>query len=323
MIARHHLLCGLVLAAASVGAAAQPTPSGPRRVGFLPYVSGASRPVYRTFHVALRGLGYVEGRDIVVEDYVAESVEALAAVATRAVEGRVDIILADGGRAATVARNATRTIPIVAIMGVDPVDRGWASSLARPGGNLTGIATYGLDVGPKQLELLLEIAPSMRHVVLLLFSNQAEVSRRTTREACRRAGVGVREVVFGTRAEGERLLTAASVETSDGIIVLGDPLVGQLLELVVRLANGSRHPAIYAEREYVEAGGLVSYGVNIADVFRRAATFVDRVLKGAQPADLPIERPAKLELVVNAKTARALGIELPQSILARADEVIE
>jgi putative ABC transport system substrate-binding protein len=205
---------------------------------------------------------------------------------------------------------------------VDPVDRGWSLSLARPSGNLTGVATYALEVGAKQLELLLEILPSARRVALLL-GKQLPITLRTMREACQRAGVEAQEVVFASRAEGERVLTAAAVERVDGIIVLADPLTGELLDQVVNLANGSRRPAIYAEREYVDGGGLISYGINIADAFRRVAGFVDRVLKGVSPAELPIERPNKLELVINAKTARALDIVLPPSILGRADEVIE
>ncbi|WP_332053454.1 ABC transporter substrate-binding protein [Reyranella sp.] len=322
MISRRHLLRGLGLAMAWSDARAAPAPSTPRRIGFLSRSVGLSRPVYRTFHAALADLGYVEGRDIVVENYVGESMESLAAVAARAAGAGVEIIVADGGAAAQAARNATRAIPIVAIMGVDPVDRGWSASLARPDGNLTGVTTYGLEVGAKQLELLLEIVPSARHVALL-FSGQAPITLRTLREACRRAGVDAQEVVFTGRAEGERVLTAAAAQGVDGIIVLADPLTGELLDQVVNFANSSRRPAIYAEREYVEAGGLISYGINMAGIFRHAAGFVDRVLRGASPADLPIERPTKLELIINLRTARALGLALPTTLLARADEVIE
>ena len=208
--------------------------------------------------------------------------KSLSAVATRAVEAEFQIIVADGGKAAEAARNATRTIPIIAIMGVDPVDRGWSASLARPGGNLTGMTTYGLEVDAKQLELLLEIIPSARRIALL-FSKQGPITLRTMREACQRAGVDAQEVGFTSRAEAQRVLTATAFERVDGIIVLADPLTGELLDQIVTLANGSRRPAIYTEREYVERGGLISYGINIADVFRRAAVFVDRVLKGISP----------------------------------------
>jgi putative ABC transport system substrate-binding protein len=272
----------------------------------------------------LRKLGYIEGRNVVINRWLAGtySREAMATLAARAVTSGVDVIVADGGSAANAARAVTRTIPIIAIIGADPVERGWVASLARPGGNLTGITGYSVEAAPKLLEFLTTVVPSARHVAAL-FGDQNPATLRAFRMAAQRVGVATRELKVATQAQLERALLRDSLRDIDGIIVLTDPLINEFKRVVLAMVNAARCPAIYAERIYADAGGLMSYGINMPDVFRQLAVYVDKVLKGAQPADLPIERPNKLELIINLKTAKALGLTIPTTLLERADEVIE
>ena len=316
------ILAGAV-AAISSRATAQSVLSGPPRIAFLSPASEPGTPMYDAFRTGLRRLGYIEGRNIVIERWLARTGgrEEMATLAVRAVGSRVNIIVADGGRAADAARAATSTIPIIAVIGADPVERGWVASLARPGGNLTGVTTYAVETTPKLLDLLIELAPTVRRLAVL-FASQAPATLRAIRVAAQRVGVTTREITVTTPSQLEHALQRDSLQDIGGIVVLADPLLGELQNLVPTV-NATRQPAIYGERKHVDAGGLMSYGVNLPDVFRRLAVYVDRVLKGARPADLPIERPSKLEFIINLRTAKALGLTIPTTLLARADDVIE
>ena len=293
----------------------------PRRVAIITPGADAARPVFAAFREAMRALGHVDGGDVAIELHLASGdVERLAALARELVAAEVAVIVADGGAAVDAARAATARIPIVGIMGGDPVQRGLVASLARPGANLTGVTIYSLDLGPKQVELMRELRPDARR--LLLFAGLPDVVREGV-AAARQLGFDTVEVPARAPAEIERALTPAALAGFDGVIVMPSPETASHRVAVVSHINAWGGPAVYPDRDFASAGGLVSYGIDISDVYRRLARTVDRILRGANPAELPVERPERIELMVNLRTARALAIAIPVSILARADEVIE
>ena len=297
----------------------------PRRVVRIAVLSpGASetRSVFTAFRTQLRALGYEEGRDVVLEFHFANGVERLAALAQAIAAGNgTDLVLADGRFAAQAMVLASRTIPIVAVTG-DPMALGLAVSLAHPGGNVTGIATLSTELAAKQLELLREIVPSARRIGVINVSMGADAYRALEDRAAA-LGVALRHLTFQTPSEAERVLAPAALGNVDGFVVPPSAPLARLSTTVVRLINAAGKPAVYAERDFIAAGGLALYGHDIDDAFRRSASIVDRVLKGANPADTPFEQPTRIALVVNLKTAKALGLTIPQSVLLRADEVIQ
>ena len=297
----------------------------PRRVVRIAVLSpGASetRSVFTAFRTQLRALGYEEGRDVVLEFHFANGVERLAALAQAIAAGNgTDLVLADGRFAAQAMVLASRTIPIVAVTG-DPMALGLAVSLAHPGGNVTGIATLSTELAAKQLELLREIVPSARRIGVINVSMGADAYRALEDRAAA-LGVALRHLTFQTPIEAERVLAPAALGNVDGFVVPPSAPLARLSTTVVRLINAAGKPAVYAERDFIAAGGLALYGHDIDDAFRRSASIVDRVLKGANPADTPFEQPTRIALVVNLKTAKALGLTIPQSVLLRADEVIQ
>jgi putative ABC transport system substrate-binding protein len=280
------------------------------------------------FRQGLSKAGYVEGQNVAIEYRWAEGrYDRLPELATELVNRKVAVIAASGGGdvASRAAKDATSTIPIVFIGGGDPVEAGLVASLGRPGGNITGISFIAVELTPKRLELLSELVPQARVIGLLVNPNSptAERTIRNVREGA--SAKGVQLAVMQAGGEGEFATAFASLSQlhAGGIVVAADPLFGQRREELAALAARHRIPAIYAFREYADSGGLISYGPSLTATYRQAGTYVGRILAGAKPADLPMQQPAIFELVVNLQTAKALGLAVPQSILARADEVIE
>jgi putative ABC transport system substrate-binding protein len=236
-----------------------------------------------------------------------------------------DAIFVPTRPALPTVKDATTTIPIVFVSLGDPIAEGWVASLARPGANLTGVAGLSPDLAGKRLELLRELVPSLAKVAVLWNpANRAEgVAVNATETAARSLGMSVAVEHVGNPSEFDRAFSAIARSGAKAVVVLPDPMFLANRQQLVELTNRSRLPAIYMETGFVAAGGLISYGPNFTELFRRAAAYVDKILKGAKPGDLPVEQPTKFELVINLKTAKALGIEVPPTLLARADEVIE
>jgi putative ABC transport system substrate-binding protein len=280
------------------------------------------------FRKSLQTLGYVEGRTAVVEEHYASGrAERLADLAAELVRSRPDVIVTIGSASSLAAQRATTALPIVFVVG-DPVATGLVKSLPHPGGNLTGLAIISGELNGKRIELLKEAVPSMGRLAVLGDANAPGTSSSSglaaIETAARKLGIEVvRPIDVRSEADFEAAFGTAVKERSDGILILSSPLFGALRHQIVALAAKTKLPAIYEGRRFVEIGGLISYGPNTADAFRIAAAYVDKILKGAKPANLPVEQPTKLELVINMKTVKALGITIPQSLLTRADEMIQ
>jgi ABC-type uncharacterized transport system substrate-binding protein len=297
------------------------------RIGFLS--GGFPSPSHwtTTLPTGLRALGYVEGKNITIESRFAEGKpDRLPALADELVRLKVEVIVAGGTNDARAAQNATKTIPIVMTgIGIDPVDVGLVESLARPGANVTGITNLSTELGGKRLELLKEVAPKVTRVAVL-YDPAASGSRHEVKEtlpvAAGALGLTVRSWEVRDADGFEKVLAVLRKERPDGLYVAGGPLTSKNGTRIAEFALKSRLPAVYGDRGYIEAGGLMYYGADLADINRRVATFVDKILKGAKPADLPVEQPTKFELVINLKTAKQIGLTIPPNVLARADKVI-
>jgi putative tryptophan/tyrosine transport system substrate-binding protein len=299
------------------------------RVGFLTLLG---RPANLDAHFlgafprGMRELGYVEGKNLIIEWRSADNNSGrLAQLAAELVTMKVDVIVAAGGQAISVAQKATIGIPIVMLNSGDPVSNGFVKSLAHPGGNITGLSNFGGDLASKLLEMLLAMAPKVTRVAILDNPNNATHTSTLTnvRAAAQKTGVAIVSIHARAPNEFEGTFLAMVREKAGAVIVGRDALFNQEVRRIAELATKYRLPSIHWAREYVEAGGLISYGVNQADSFRRAATYVDKIFKGAKPADLPVEQPTKLELIINRTTAKALGLKIPESLMIMADEVIE
>src|SRR6266487_3470503 len=297
------------------------------RIGFLSVTSPSDRPpLLDAFRQGLSELGWVEGQNIVIDYRYAEGrVDRLPDLAAELVRLKVDLIVSGGTQGVTAAKNATETIPIVMIAVRDSVGTGLIASLARPGGNVTGVSgSAGLEIVAKQLELLKETVPKIRRVAIL--SNPAnayhQLAIREVNVAARSLGVQLQLLEARGPNEFDGAFAAMAKERVGALLVLSDAIFGSHRTRLADLAARSRLPAAYGVRDDVEAGGLMSYGPSILDSYRQAATYVDKILKGAKPADLPVEQPMKFELVLNLKTAEALGLTIPPLILFQADEVI-
>jgi ABC-type uncharacterized transport system substrate-binding protein len=298
------------------------------RIAYLAFRPGpCDSPPCEGLAQGLRALGYVEGQNISMEyRWSAGNVERLRANAAEVVRLGVDVIITGGPVATRAAKEMTRTIPIVMASDIDPVGDGFVASLGRPGGNITGMSTLTRDLSGKRLELLKDTVPGMARVAVLWHPVEPSALRqvRDTEDAARGLGLQVHALEVRGRDEFEGAFAAARTGRADGLIVLAfPPGTAEDHARLVDLAAQSRLPTIYWARAFVEAGGLMSYAASEHDLSRRAASYVDRILKGAKPADLPVEQPTKFELVINLKTAKALGITMPPSLLLLADEVIQ
>ncbi|MBI2555579.1 MAG: ABC transporter substrate-binding protein [Candidatus Rokubacteria bacterium] len=294
------------------------------RIGFLCALSGPS-PHTEAFQRGLRGLGYVEGKNIAIEyRFTDGKSDPFSNLAAEMVRLKVDVIVVASPQAIRPTKEATNSIPIVMAQSDDPVGSGFVTSLARPGGNITGLSTVSPELSGKRLELLKEAVPKVSRVAVLWNSTNpvAPLQFRETEVAARVLGIKLQSLAVRGPRDFDGAFAAMRRERAGALIVLPDLMFYDHLRPLLGLAAKSRLPVIYEEREFAEAGGLLAYGPNYNDLFRRSATFVDKILKGAKPADLPVEQPTKFELVINLKSARALGLTIPQSILVRADEVI-
>jgi putative tryptophan/tyrosine transport system substrate-binding protein len=297
------------------------------RIGILETTSSSLNAAnLSAFREGLRDLGYVEGRNIVIEYRSADGrVERFPALANELVGSKVDVIVTRGTPASLAAKNATRTIPIVIANAGDPVGMGLVTSLARPGGNITGLSSLTVDIEAKRVALLQELVPGLARIALL--SNMgisiASLQWKAIETATRSAGIHAQLLDVRSPADFEHAFDAASEQRAQALIVGQDVLLQANRKQVVELAAKHRLPAIYRSMEFIEVGGLMAYGPNYPELYRNAATYVDKILKGAKPEDLPVQQPTKFELVINLKTARALAITIPQPLLLRADEVIQ
>jgi putative ABC transport system substrate-binding protein len=317
---------GAVLLTEPLAAEAQQAGKVPR-IGFLTTPSPTAAAYYlEAFREGLRELGYVEGKTIAIEYRFAEGrAERLPALAAELVRLKVDVIVTGGPPAPEEAKQATSTIPIVFAVAGDPVGEGLVASLARPGGNITGLASIAAEVVGKQLELLKEVVPKVSRVAVLLNPSHSAhpLMARQAEGAARALGVQLHILQAGSPAEIDAAFAAMRSQRVGGVLVLRGSLFLAQRTQIAALAAKSRLPAVYGTREEAEAGGLMAYGASLPLLYRRAATYVDRILKGAKPGDLPVEQPTIFELVINLKTAKVLGLTIPQSLLARADKVIQ
>jgi len=326
---RDTVLALLALGAAPLAAEAQQA-AKVARIGYLSPNLAASPQLRDAFLQGLRDLGYVEGRNVVIEYRDAEGkLERLPALAAKLVALKVDVIFVGGGTRVTLAAmQATKTVPIIFTGVGDPVESGLVTNLARPGGNVTGLSSLGPELVGKRLELLKQAIPRVDQVAVLWLPGA--LGERTDKDmltgadvAARALGVRLQFVEARGPDEFARAFSDMRNARAGALTVLPSNRFLREHRRLVDLAAENRLPAVYTSREFVDAGGLMSYGANSADLHRRAATYVDKILKGAKPGDLPVEQPTKFELVINLKTARALGLTIPQSVLAHADDLIQ
>jgi putative ABC transport system substrate-binding protein len=296
------------------------------RIGFLldaPFSALAGR--IEAFRQGLRELGYIEGKNIVVEWRSSEGkIERRNELAAELVHLKVDVIVSAGPTVTRVLKEATSTIPIVMGQDTDPVGSGFIASLAKPGGNITGLAALAPEMSGKQLELLKQIVPKLSRAAIIGNSTNPG-DAQALRETVLAAGayeIYLRYLDVLDPKDIETVFRSIAKGRADGLLVLGNPILNAHRKQIVDLATKHRLPATYARPEFVEAGGLIYYGTSYNDLFRRAAIYVDKILKGAKPADLPVEQPTKFELVINLKAAKQIGLTIPPNVLARADKVI-
>jgi putative ABC transport system substrate-binding protein len=323
------LLVALLLGLLAAPLAAEAQPGKVYRVGYLAPGS-TPRPELRTGYgqliESLREVGYIEGRNLQVDGRFAEGrLDRLPTLAAELVRGRPDVIVAASPVALQAVRDATRTIPTVMIFAAaDPVELGMVASLARPGGNITGVAlSAGTTLTSKRLELLKEVIPRAARIAVL---TTGEPGARAQADEAEHAAalLGVKLVVVEARSgDYARAFTTLASQRADALCVVASVILNNDRGRIIELAARHRVPSIYQWREHVDAGGLMSYGSSLGEIYRRVATFVDRILKGANPGDLPVEQPTQFELAINLKTAKALGITIPSSLLVRADHVIQ
>jgi putative ABC transport system substrate-binding protein len=297
------------------------------RIGFL---SGSAAPIMSrntaAFLKGMRDLGYMEGKNLVIEWRFADgNFERLPSLAADLVSSKVDVIVAVGSPAISAAQKATPTIPIVMATTGDPVGSGFVKSLARPGGNITGLSNMGGDIGPKLFDLLREVVPKLSRVALLVTptSTTYRAISQSVQAAAQNAGAKVLVVEASSPQELENAFSTIVRENADAVIVGASTFFTLQQRQVAELALKYRMPSMFGNPVNVEAGGLMSYGYRVTENYQRSAAYVDKILRGVKPGDLPVEQPITLELVVNLKTAKALGLTIPQSILLRADQVIE
>jgi len=324
MVTRRECLIALGASAllAPFAAAADPRM---QRIGFLAGGSASTR-FYEGFREGMRELGYIEDRNCVLERRFADGkYERLPALAAGLVQSKVDIIVAGAPPSVQAAHQATSTIPIVQVAVPDPVGEGFAVSLSRPGGNITGLSTIVTEVSTKHLELLRAAVPRLSRVAVLInpLNSADALILEQIHGAAYASGIKVLAVEASTAGQIEAGFAAMARTRAGAVIVAADELFDVQRSQIARLALAKRLPTIFSNRELTEAGGLMSYGQDLAEQYRRAATYVDKILKGAKPGDLPVEQPTLLEFVINRRTAKALGLAIPAELLLRADKVID
>jgi len=319
------LVTAIVLVSIHAAQAQQPTKIP--RIGYLTAVSlSANAARIEALRQGLRGLGYVEGKNIVIEWRGADgNPDRLPALAAELVRLKVEVIVSGGPTVTRPVKEASTTIPIVMTFDNDPVGNGFVASLARPGGNITGLSTLASDIGGKQVEFLKEIIPRLARVAVLGTSTQAGNAQSLYEIEVAAGAFKVQRQYLDIKdhKDIETAFQAARKGRADAVLVLISPVIFSQRIQIADLAATNRLPAIYPWPEFVEDVGLMSYGVRVTDLDRRASTYVDKILKGANPADLPVEQPRKFELVINLKTAKQIGLTIPQRVLARADRVIK
>jgi len=298
------------------------------KIGWLaPATPAAQAHLLEAFRQGLRELGHVEGKTFVlVPRYSEARAERLPEIARELVSLKVDVIVAAGDTAIAAVKQQTRTIPIVMAISTDPLGTGLVASLARPGGNVSGLSMSSPELSGKRLELLKEVVSRLARVAFLWNPEVrgAVLDYNQTEGAARTLGLQLQSVEAARAEDLDRAFSAITEQRSQALVVASpNPVTLSNRGRIASFAQRNRLPSMYANRDYVDAGGLMSYGPSATDLYRRAATYVDKILKGAKPADLPVEQPTKFELVINLKTAKALGLTIPQSLLLRADEVIQ
>ena len=321
---RRGFLGGVAAAGTLAGAAARA--QQPARVPRIAYLSLTRPPHTEAFLSGLRDLGYVEGETIRIEWAIAEGrPERIPALAQEVAASGPDIIVAATNLAALPAKQATRDIPIVVIASHDGIGTGLFASLSRPGANLTGVESLAREIDLKRLELLKAIVPSLARIAVVYNPDVPGAPRHVagTAAAARSVGLDARLYEIRVAAEADEVLAAVLRDGGEGLLPITDPLIFATRGAIARFALKHRLPGMYEFKAFVEEGGLISYGPDLHGMWRRAAYYVDRILKGAKPGDLPVEQPTKFELVLNLKTAKVLGLTIPPTLLARADEVIE
>jgi putative ABC transport system substrate-binding protein len=316
-------LSTLLLAPCFPAHAQQPTTIP--RIGYLGGATGSNTTRIEALRQGLRDLGHVEGKNLVVEYRYAEGkLDRVPALAAELVRLKVDATVTAGSAATRPAKEATVTIPIEMAQDSDPVGNKFVASLARPGGNITGLSILAPELSGKQLELLKEIIPNLSRAVLLANSNEPGFLqlRNETELAAEALRIHIQFLDARSSKDVESAFREAIRSRADAVLVPTMPIVASQRAQIAELAVKNRLPAMYGQPEYLDAGGLMFYGASITELFRRAATFVDKILKGAKPADLPVEQPTKFEFVINLKTAKQIGLTIPQKVLIRADRVI-
>jgi putative ABC transport system substrate-binding protein len=318
-------LCAMLFALCFPAQAQQPKKVP--RIGYLSYGSvEIEKSSLAALQQGLRELGYVEGKNIVIEGRYAEGrSERFPELLAELIGLKVDVLVVAGDPAAHAAKKATSTIPIVIVTSPDPVGTGLIASLAHPGGNVTGLSDFHGGVVTKRFELLKDVVPSASRVAVLL--NPANRSNPLQLKDIQAAAPAFRVTIISFEVKGpddiDNTFTTIGKERPEALLVVGDRLFATHQKRIFEFVNKRRLPAIYSQRGYVDAGGLMSYGTNFADQYRRTATYVDKILKGAKPADLPVEQPTKFEFVVNLKAAKQIGLTIPPNVLVRADKVIK
>jgi ABC-type uncharacterized transport system substrate-binding protein len=315
-------LCSMLLFFCAPAEAQQPKSAA--RVGLLAGGRGFGS-AGDAFRQALRELGRVEGKNLIIQSQLAEvNLDKLPELATDLVQRKVAVIVADGDPAIRAAKQTTRTIPIVLIAVGDPVREGFVASLARPGGNITGLTSISEELSGKRLELLKEAFPKASRVAVIL--NPANASNllefREMESTARTLGLKLQSLEVRGLSDFQGAFARVAKDRASALILVRDPLIDSEHFRILDFAVDKRVPSMHGEEQFVEAGGLMSYGPSRVDLFRRAATYVDKILKGTKPADLPVEQPTKFELVINLKTAKQIGVTIPPNVLARADKVI-
>jgi putative ABC transport system substrate-binding protein len=294
------------------------------RVGF--FSAGSAGPSDSVFSDTLRELGWIEGKNIIIERLYAENrMDRLPELAAELVYRNVDVIAAAGTLAPLALKRATTTIPIVMAAAGDPLGSGLVASLAHPGGNVTGLSLMAPDLGGKRLQILKELLPAVSHVAVLwnAANPYPALVFKQTQDAGQSLGIQIQSAAVRDPNDFDDAFAAAIGGHADALITVEDPLTVNYRKQIADFAIMSRLPTMHGIKEFIVVGGLMSYGANIPDLFRRSAGYVDRILKGGKPADMPVQQPTKFEFVINLKTAKALGLEIPPQLLARADEVIE